>query len=223
MLQKLSIDLQLHTASQNNRKSTHHFAASRDAMDQRQSDDEGTAHIALSMDEQRRQMTSALNDALEEIDPELHEAIFDDLLRLIVNYVPFRESPMSTTGLCESSHRSFFYVSLVESELLSTDLKLQIDAMIGGSNDGVDRDWRLIYRATRDGANPETSHRLCDGHAPTVTVARVEDGPVGVCSVRINAPRLCHRTSSLTAIASVAVIDLDAASDMLLSVCGLLT
>lgn len=37
-------------------------------------------------------MTAALNCALEEIDVELHDAIFDGILQLIVAYVPFRTS-----------------------------------------------------------------------------------------------------------------------------------
>lgn len=38
--------------------------------------------------------------------------------------------------------------------------------------------WKLLYRASTDGFDVRTFHRLVDGHNPTWTVARVAQGPV---------------------------------------------
>ena len=46
--------------------------------------------VMHSVEEQRMEMTSALSHAIETIDAELYEEIFDGLLRLIVTFVPFR-------------------------------------------------------------------------------------------------------------------------------------
>ena len=59
---------------------------------------------------------------------------------------------------------------VVDSLLLTQSLAEQIAAHAKLEN----AEWRLLYRATRDGANAESFHRLCDGKGPrTLTVARV--------------------------------------------------
>lgn len=54
--------------------------------------------------------------------------------------------------------------------MLSATHKQQLNEKIGRSGD-----WKLLYRATRDGFDQSKFHELCDSKGPTVTVARVSD------------------------------------------------
>ena len=68
----------------------------------------------------------------------------------------------------------WFYV--VDSQLLTIDLVQQLDNLIGHN---VDRsEWSLLFRATRDGFNGRVFHQLCNNKGPTISVARVKNGPL---------------------------------------------
>ena len=42
-----------------------------------------------------------------------------------------------------------------------------------------DTQWRLLYKATRDGWNPENFHEKCDGKCPTLVVIKSDDNVFG--------------------------------------------
>ena len=71
----------------------------------------------------------------------------------------------------------YFCSIVVDSQLLTIDLVQQLDNLIG---DDVDRSeiWSLLFRATRDGFNRRVFHQLCDNKGPTISVARVKNGPL---------------------------------------------
>lgn len=84
---------------------------------------------------------------------------------------------------------------IVDSLLLSPELHAQLVTMVlvAGKRDH-ERDWQrkrltasrqaphsyliVLFRESRDGRSPNTFKALCDGRKPTVTVARVTDGPL---------------------------------------------
>ena len=43
-----------------------------------------------------------------------------------------------------------------------------------------DTRWHLLYKATRDGWNPENFHEKCDGKCPTLVVIKSDDNVFGV-------------------------------------------
>ena len=67
-----------------------------------------------------------------------------------------------------------FYV--VDSQLLTIDLVQQLDSLIAPDVDRIE--WSLLFRATRDGFNRSIFHQLCNNKGPTITVARVKNGPL---------------------------------------------
>ena len=88
--------------------------------------------------------------------------------------------PLSTShfSLNKNSFIVFYFCSIVvDSQLLTIDLVQQLDNLIGLD---VDRSeiWSLLFRATRDGFNSAVFHQLCDNKGPTVSVARVKNGPL---------------------------------------------
>ena len=62
---------------------------------------------------------------------------------------------------------------VVDSQLLTIQ---QFENLIGHNTDRCE--WSLLFRATRDGFNSAVFHRLCDNKGPTISVARVENGPL---------------------------------------------
>lgn len=112
----------------------------------------------------RDECVRAIHAALYEIDEDLAEDMFDGVLRLIAAHVPY----------CES-HLYYSHGVIVQrvddSEFLSAAIYGHICDLIGSGGN-----WRLLYRATRDGFSRETFHTLCDGEGPrTVTIALVDD------------------------------------------------
>lgn len=74
---------------------------------------------------------------------------------------------------------------IVENSLSVQDLSLATYVMDKVPNLNEEPTLRLLYRATRDGFEPQTFHSLCDNEGPTVSFVRTSKGFLFGCYTRL--------------------------------------
>jgi hypothetical protein len=59
---------------------------------------------------------------------------------------------------------------------------MQWNKLLSWNVKGLNDEWCLLYKGSRDGFNAKDFHRLCDNKGPTITVIRTRQGRIfGFC------------------------------------------